>query len=225
MESAAEFVKSWMKLTKEWNAELDQALAPGLTSGQLHVLEILREREPMKPSDFLPLLETTPAAVTTLLDRMERGGLVERRRDEQDRRIVWVRMTEFGRREAERGVALRNAIVARSLGRLSLHNRKLLVYLLGKIAGEPGPGARREGTGREEDGREGAERKGVLENTERMNTDREGADREKGADTRPKVEPAEISAADALAENVPAADVPAEDVSPAASEPAAEATV
>jgi len=206
MESAAEFVKSWMKLTKEWNAELDQALAPGLTSGQLHVLEILREREPMKPSDFLPLLETTPAAVTTLLDRMERGGLVERRRDEQDRRIVWVRMTEFGRREAERGVALRNAIVARSLGRLSLHNRKLLVYLLGKIAGEPGPGARREGTGREEDGRE-------------------GADREKGADTRPKVEPAEISAADALAENVPAADVPAEDVSPAASEPAAEATV
>jgi len=176
MESAAEFVKSWMKLTKEWNAELDQALAPGLTSGQLHVLEILREREPMKPSDFLPLLETTPAAVTTLLDRMERGGLVERRRDERDRRIVWVHMTDLGRREAERGVALRNAIVARSLERLSLHNRKLLVYLLGKIAGEAGSGVKREG-----DRQEGADRK---------NAGREGADREAEAEIRPAGDPA-----------------------------------
>src|SRR5690606_16733536 len=183
MESAAEFVKSWMKLTKEWNAELDQALAPGLTSGQLHVLEILRERGPMKPSDFLPLLETTPAAVTTLLDRMERGGLVERRRDEKDRRIVWVHMTELGRREAERGVALRNAIVARSLERLSLHNRKLLAYLLGKIAGEPDTGARREGAGREEEGREGAERKDDRDRAERKHAEREGADQKSEQDS------------------------------------------
>jgi len=199
MESAAEFVKSWMKLTKEWNAELDQALAPGLTSGQLRVLEILREREPMKPSDFLPLLETTPAAVTTLLDRMERGGLVERRRDEKDRRIVWVHMTELGRREAERGVALRNAIVARSLERLSLHNRKLLVYLLGKIAGEPGSGAMREGAGREEDGRVGAEGQADRGSAERKNAGREGAA------IRPAAEPA----AEKSAAGVPAADEPA----------------
>jgi DNA-binding MarR family transcriptional regulator len=135
MENAADFVKSWSKLTKDWNTQMEEELAPQLTVGQLEVLELLQAHEPMKPSDLLPHLETTPAAVTTLLDRMERNGLVERNRDEGDRRIVWVTMTTFGRSEVDRGVNVRNAIVGRSLERVSSHNRQLLVYLFGKVAG------------------------------------------------------------------------------------------
>ncbi|TVY02338.1 MarR family winged helix-turn-helix transcriptional regulator [Cohnella terricola] len=135
MDHAAEFVKSWTKLSKDWNAQMETELAPQLTAGQLEVLELLQTYEPMKPSDLLPYLETTPAAITTLLDRMERAGLVERNRDEGDRRIVWVTMTELGRAEVERGVAVRSAIVNRSLERISSHNRQLLVYLIGKVSG------------------------------------------------------------------------------------------
>ncbi|MFC4598021.1 MarR family transcriptional regulator [Cohnella hongkongensis] len=135
MDNAAEFVKSWIKLTKDWNARMETELAPQLTAGQLEVLELLQAHEPMKPSDLLPHLETTPAAITTLLDRMERSGLVERNRDEEDRRIVWVTMTELGRAQAERGVAVRSAIVNESLERISSHNRQLLVYLIGKVSG------------------------------------------------------------------------------------------
>ena len=135
MDTTAQFVKIWMKLTKDWNARIEDALAPQLTSGQLEVLELLQETEPMKPSELLPHLETTPAAITTLLDRMERSGLVERRRDEHDRRIVWIHMTDLGRSEAVRGVQVRADIAGRSLERISAHNRQLLVYLTGKVAG------------------------------------------------------------------------------------------
>jgi len=135
MDYAADFVKSWTKLTKEWNAQMEAELAPQLTAGQLEVLELMQAHEPMKPSDLLPYLETTPAAITTLLDRMERAGLVERRRDEGDRRIVWVTMTALGRMEVERGIAVRSAIVNRSLELVSSHNRQLLVYLISKVAG------------------------------------------------------------------------------------------
>ncbi|WP_339329278.1 MarR family transcriptional regulator [Cohnella caldifontis] len=135
MDTAAEFVKIWMRLTKEWNASLEEELAPQLTAGQLEVLELLLSKEPMKPSDLLPYLETTPAAITTLLDRMERAGLVERKRDEHDRRIVWIRMTELGRSEADRGLRVRAEVANRSLERISAHNRQLLVYLIGKVAG------------------------------------------------------------------------------------------
>jgi DNA-binding MarR family transcriptional regulator len=135
MDTAAEFVKIWMKLTKEWNSRMEDELAPGLTAGQLEVLELLLSKEPMKPSELLPYLETTPAAVTTLLDRMERSGLVERRRDEGDRRIVWIRMTELGRSEVERGLGVRSDVANRSLDRISAHNRQLLIYLMGKVAG------------------------------------------------------------------------------------------
>jgi len=135
MDNAADFVKSWMKLTKEWNARMEEDLAPQLTVGQLEVLELMKIYEPMKPSDLLPYLETTPAAITTLLDRMERNGLVARSRDEGDRRIVWVTMTELGRSEVDRGIAVRSEIVSRSLERVSSHNRQLLVYLMSKVAG------------------------------------------------------------------------------------------
>ncbi|TJY44274.1 MarR family transcriptional regulator [Cohnella pontilimi] len=135
MDTAAEFVKIWMKLTKDWNAQMEEELAPGLTAGQLEVLELLLAKEPMKPSELLPFLQTTPAAITTLLDRMERSGLVERKRDESDRRIVWIHMTDQGRSEVERGLAVRNDVANRSLDRISGHNRRLLVYLMSKVAG------------------------------------------------------------------------------------------
>lgn len=135
MDNAAEFVKSWTKLTKEWKQQMEEELAPQLTAGQLEVLELLQAHEPMKPSDLLPYLETTPAAITTLLDRMERAGLVQRKRDEGDRRIVWISMTALGKSEVQRGVAVRNEIVQRSLDKVSSHNRQLLVYLIGKVSG------------------------------------------------------------------------------------------
>lgn len=135
MDTAAEFVKIWMRLTKDWSASLEEELAPQLTMGQLEVLELLQKEEPMKPSDLLPFLETTPAAITTLLDRMERAGLVERRRDESDRRMVWIHMTELGRSEVDRGLRVRAEVAGRSLERISAHNRQLLVYLIGKVAG------------------------------------------------------------------------------------------
>jgi len=44
-------------------------------------------------------------------------------------------MTELGRSEVGRGVAVRAAIVNESLDRISSHNRQLLVYLMGKVSG------------------------------------------------------------------------------------------
>jgi DNA-binding MarR family transcriptional regulator len=132
---SAQFAKLWFKFSKDMKSHMEEALAP-LTESQLNVLEFLlaRGKEPLKPSDLLEFLETTPAAVTTLLDRMEKNGLIERERDEKDRRIVWIRVTEKGKAECERGIAVREAFFDSHLDRISRHNQQLLVYLLGKVA-------------------------------------------------------------------------------------------
>ncbi|MFF2482237.1 MarR family winged helix-turn-helix transcriptional regulator [Paenibacillus sp. NPDC058071] len=128
-----EFTRLWTKLTRDWKMSLEEQLAP-LTEGQLNVLELMLQHEPMKPSDLLQYLSTTPAAITTLLDRMERNELVIRTRDDNDRRIVWVSVSDKGRSEAERGSAIRATLIGESLDRISSHNQQLLVYLLGKVA-------------------------------------------------------------------------------------------
>jgi len=132
---AEDFTRLWTKLSRDWKNQLEQDLAP-LTEGQLNVLELLLESDSdnMKPSDFIQHLATTPAAITTLLDRMERNELIVRTRDDQDRRIVWISVSNKGKSEAERGRAIRNDVMEKSLDRISSHNQQLLVYLLGKVA-------------------------------------------------------------------------------------------
>ncbi|KAF9119055.1 hypothetical protein BGX30_004111 [Mortierella sp. GBA39] len=112
---------------------MENELAPALTESQLTVLEVLSDQERMKPSDLTPLLATSPAAVTMLLDRMEKNGLIQRERDLNDRRIVWVSISEKGKNEVLRGLQIRDAFLSGVLSRISLHNQQLLVYLLGKI--------------------------------------------------------------------------------------------
>ncbi|SDT56939.1 DNA-binding transcriptional regulator, MarR family [Paenibacillaceae bacterium GAS479] len=129
-----DFARLWMKISKDWKSHLEDELLPNLTEGQLNALELLQKHQPMKPSELLQYLQTTPAAITTLLDRMEKGGLIERSRDSSDRRIVWVTVTEHGEIEAKRGIEIREMFLQGALDRISSHNQQLLVYLLGKVA-------------------------------------------------------------------------------------------
>jgi DNA-binding MarR family transcriptional regulator len=129
-----EFAKLWWKLSKDLRTHMDMQLAPTLTEGQLTVLELLTGRERMKPSDFIEFLATTPAAITTLLDRMEKAELLTRARDEKDRRIVWVELSDKGKAECLRGTEIRERFLQQYLSRISSHNQQLLVYLLGKVA-------------------------------------------------------------------------------------------
>ncbi|MEF2964246.1 MarR family transcriptional regulator [Paenibacillus sp. M1] len=131
----AEFARLLNRIVKDYETHMEQELAPALTMSQLAVLELLEAEGSLKPSDLIPFLATTPAAVTMLLDRMERGELIVRQRDEGDRRIVWVSITDKGKQEAERGVRVREQYLGGVLDRISTHNQQLLVYLMGKIAG------------------------------------------------------------------------------------------
>lgn len=130
-----EFARLLGIIVKDYQTHMEEELAPALTTSQLAVLEVLEREGNLKPSELIPFLSTTPAAVTMLLDRMERGELIRRDRDEGDRRIVWVSITDKGKREAERGVQVRNEYLSQVLDRISTHNQQLLVYLMGKISG------------------------------------------------------------------------------------------
>lgn len=134
---STEFSKIWHKILKDYKLHMDSKLAPTLTDAQLTVLELLQERDAMKPSDLAPHLATSPAAVTMLLDRMEKHNLIVRERDASDRRIVWVSITETGKQETQRGLKIRSDFFAEALDPISSHNQQLLLYLMGKMAVAP----------------------------------------------------------------------------------------
>lgn len=129
-----EFAKGLFKVSKDLKVHMESGLAPTLTEGQLNVLEYLIHQPNRKPSDLIQYLATTPAAITTILDRMEKNELVRRERDAHDRRIVWIHVTSKGESEARRGIELRDQFIQSYLDRISTHNQQLLVYLLGKVS-------------------------------------------------------------------------------------------
>ena len=67
----------------------------------LHVLATLRARGPMRMSELAEALDVSVANVTGIVNRMEERALVERLRDERDRRVVIAALSDEGRRVFE----------------------------------------------------------------------------------------------------------------------------
>lgn len=82
---------------------LDQAVADRLRVNltDLRCLDALEQRGTSTPGEIATALGLSSGAVTTLLDRLEHGGYVQRRRDAHDRRRVFVEPTAHAQRLAE----------------------------------------------------------------------------------------------------------------------------
>lgn len=127
------FAKLWLTMQHDYEAYMAAQLEPDLTIVQLNTLELILDMERAKSSDLIEHLEISPAAISTLVDRMEKNKLLVRERDEFDRRIVWLQVTKKGKAAYERGMEIRRQFFAGRLNALSKHNQKLLCFLFAKI--------------------------------------------------------------------------------------------
>jgi MarR family 2-MHQ and catechol resistance regulon transcriptional repressor len=68
----------------------------GLTPRQFGVLESLYHLGPMRQGEISAKLLKSGGNITLVVDNLEKRGLVQRERDENDRRVVVVSLTEAG---------------------------------------------------------------------------------------------------------------------------------
>ena len=70
--------------------------AAGLSISQFGVLEILHHLGPLSPRDLCSKLLRSSGNVTLILDNLEKRALIRRERDQRDRRMVTIHLTEEG---------------------------------------------------------------------------------------------------------------------------------
>jgi len=70
--------------------------AAGLTISQFGVLEALHHKGPLCQKDIAAKILKSSGNITLVIDNLEKGGLVRRERDIQDRRFFSVRLTGGG---------------------------------------------------------------------------------------------------------------------------------
>lgn len=71
----------------------------GLTASQLTLLQHVALRGERSPRQLAQTMSLSQATVSTLLERLELRGLIERRKADGDRRMVRVAITAAGRRQ------------------------------------------------------------------------------------------------------------------------------
>jgi DNA-binding MarR family transcriptional regulator len=85
----------------------------------LHVLTVLDIEGPVPMRTLAESLDVSQASATGIVDRMEQRDLVERRRDDADRRVVRVALTAAGRQMVEGVTAERRERLTRLLDQLT----------------------------------------------------------------------------------------------------------
>lgn len=105
----------------------------GLTSSQYNVLRILRgEGQPLPSLAIADRMIQVVPAITGLIDRLEKQGLVERRRCDEDRRIVYVALMPKGLKLLEQMDEPLNSLHNELLGHLTRAELRELTRLLEK---------------------------------------------------------------------------------------------
>lgn len=116
------------RVTKELARRAD------LTGPQLTVVKILEIFGDLSLSELSEKIRAQNSTVTGIIDRMEREGLVTRERSKEDRRVVYIRLTQKGK-ELSREIPVEPMEIFRSaLESLTGQEVRDLLRILTKVA-------------------------------------------------------------------------------------------
>ena len=104
-----------------------------LTPSQFAVLEMLYHLGPLKLGDISTKALKSGSNMTTVVDNLERDGLVRRDRDAHDRRVIYVHLTEAGSGKIEAVLPGHVAALIDELKVLSATEQELLSELCKKL--------------------------------------------------------------------------------------------
>lgn len=109
------------------------ALDAGFRPGCVGVLRMIAALEPVSQREVSERLVLDPSDLVSLVDILERAGLVERRRDPADRRRHSLEITPAGRTAVRRLEAVGREVTEEVLAPLDEAERAALAHLLGRV--------------------------------------------------------------------------------------------
>ncbi|XBP66641.1 MarR family transcriptional regulator [Bacillus velezensis] len=139
MKNADQYVsdiqKSLQTLPQNIQPEMVESMAKHeVTPAQLFVLASLKKHGSRKVSEIAERMEVKPSAVTLMADRLEQKGLIVRKHNQQDRRVIDISLTKKGETKFEDVVEGRKAILARNLSVLTDDELIQSVNIIRKVA-------------------------------------------------------------------------------------------
>lgn len=128
---------TFIKLTRCTNSVLarlsERSSIGDLTYSQFAVLEALYHVGSMAQGQVSGKILKSTSNLTTVIDNLERDGLVRRQRDAEDRRVIRIHLTEAGRQKIEAVLPGHVAALVDEFGVLSAGEQEMLGKLCKKL--------------------------------------------------------------------------------------------
>jgi len=133
-ELALETFVKFMRSANTVSAEVQSHLTKQkLTMSQFGVLEALYHLGPMYQRDLAVKILKTTGNITTVIDNLEKRGLVERQREMKDRRYFKVVLTSSGRRLTKKIFPDHAMQITKCMSRLTMPEQRELGKLCKKL--------------------------------------------------------------------------------------------
>jgi MarR family transcriptional regulator, organic hydroperoxide resistance regulator len=105
----------------------------GIYVGQDMILRLLWKEEGLTQSQIINRLQVEPPTITKMMQRMEKAGLLKRKRDLEDGRVSRVFLTDKGRRLQKSVTQIWNDLEECLLQDVSEEERILIMNLLARL--------------------------------------------------------------------------------------------
>lgn len=104
-----------------------------LTGPQVWAIKVIAESAPVRVTELARKMYLHPATVGGILDRLEKRGLIERNRSNEDRRVVEVGLTEDGRMLVAGSPEVASNKIAHGLESLEYAELAIIYYGLDRL--------------------------------------------------------------------------------------------
>lgn len=121
------------KIQDSTQAEFVKSLG-GLSMQELNVLNTIGDNKSCIMSDIAKNLSLSLSSVTVIVEKLVKSGLVERVRSEEDRRIVYGKLTSEGAKIYQSQIDFLYSMLNKILEKLSLEEQSSLTRVVQKIA-------------------------------------------------------------------------------------------
>jgi len=121
------------------HASVSRGLTPeGLTASQFSTMKALKLQGPLAQRDIAKYLLKTGGNVTVVVDNLEKQGYVTRIRDTEDRRIVFVKLTNEGEALFDQAYPAHRRRILEAMAPLSASECDRLMDLFSKLCEDDG---------------------------------------------------------------------------------------
>jgi DNA-binding MarR family transcriptional regulator len=116
------------------NNIMNEKVHKELTTDQFATLRFLYQNEPSMSSDIAHEFAIGKSAVTAQVNRLFERGLINRERDQKDRRIVYLTLTEEGKELTEQGTSKLYEVLGEILSNFEQEEITFFINKLEKLA-------------------------------------------------------------------------------------------